>query len=306
MATDGNKSIEKILKKLADSIAQLTKKKEQLTTKVPGLTLYRQNGLTGAASGMYEPSICLVVQGSKGVFLGENLYIYDTTNYLITAVDLPTISQVTSANTGKPYLELRLALNQQEISRMIEENSSLLPKTKRSNKGMTTGKVSLPLLNAFKRLVDLLKEEKDIPVLFPIIQQEIIYRLLTGDQGELLRQTGLEGSPSNYIAEAIEWLKNNFELPLNVKTMAFRASMSVSNFHQHFRAMTALSPLQYQKRLRLEEARRLMLTENMNAVTAASTVGYESPSQFNREYSRMFGAPPLQDITKLRKSSAKK
>jgi transcriptional regulator GlxA family with amidase domain len=153
-------------------------------------------------------------------------------------------------------------------------------------------------------LVDLLADQQDIPILAPIIQREIIYRLLVGDQGGRLRLIASTGSQSNQIARAIDWLKGNFTEPLSIDDLAAKSSMSTSTFHHHFRSMTALSPLQFQKQLRLQEARRLMLTERMDAANAAFQVGYESPSQFSREYNRQFGAPPLRDITKLRQMSA--
>ena len=158
----------------------------------------------------------------------------------------------------------------------------------------------MPLLIAFQRLIDLLAEPKDIPILAPIIQREILYRLLVGDQGARLRQIASAGSQSHQIAQAIDWLKRHYTLPLRIEDLAAHVHMSPSTFHHHFRALTAMSPLQYQKWLRLNEARRLMLMERLDAATAAFQVGYESPSQFSREYRRMFGAPPLRDITSLR------
>ena len=168
---------------------------------------------------------------------------------------------------------------------------------------MAIGEITLPLLVAFQRLVDLLAEQKDIPILAPLIQREIIYRLLVGDQGARLRQIASTGSQGNQIAQAVDWLKGNFAQPLRIDDLAKQVNMSTSTLHHHFRALTAMSPLQYQKWLRLNEARRLMLTENQDASTAAFQVGYESPSQFTREYGRLFGMPPLRDITNLRQVS---
>jgi transcriptional regulator GlxA family with amidase domain len=159
------------------------------------------------------------------------------------------------------------------------------------------------LVNAFQRLVDLLDEEQDIPILAPVIQREIFYRLLVGDQGARFRQLAAMGTKSQQVARAISWLKENYSQPLRVDELAEIASMGTSTFHHHFRSMTALSPLQYQKQLRLQEARKLMLTDLIDAATAAFQVGYESPSQFNREYSRQFGAPPVRDITNLRQQA---
>ena len=165
---------------------------------------------------------------------------------------------------------------------------------------MAIGEVTLPLLTALHRLIDLLAEPKDIPILAPIIQREIVYRLLVSDQGARLRHMALAGSQSHQLAQAIDWLKSHFTQPLRIENLAMQVNMSASTFHHHFRALTAMSPLQYQKWLRLNEARRLMLIERLDATTAAFQVGYESPSQFSREYNRSFGAPPLRDITNLR------
>jgi transcriptional regulator GlxA family with amidase domain len=165
---------------------------------------------------------------------------------------------------------------------------------------MALGHVTVPLAKAFQRLIDLLESPQDIPILAPMIQREILYRLLVGDQGARLRQVASAGNQSNQVSRAVDWLKKNFAQPLRVEDLAAQASMSTSTFHHHFRALTAKSPLQYQKWLRLSEARRLMLVDNMDAATASFEVGYESPSQFSREYSRLFGNSPLKDITALR------
>ena len=253
---------------------------------------------------MYEPSICLVAQGAKRVLLGNDTFVYDAHHYLITSVHLPTIVQIIDASREKPYLGLRLKLDQREISQLMVDSNLPPPREQQSSRGMATGEVTLPLLTAFQRLIDLLAEQKDIPILAPIIQREIIYRLLVGDQGARLRQIASTGSQSHQIGLAIDWLKANFTRPLRIDDLAAQVRMSSSTFHHHFRSMTALSPLQFQKQLRLREARRLMLSEHMDAATAAFQVGYESPSQFCREYNRLFGAPPLRDITNLRQVTA--
>lgn len=290
-------------KTLGESIARLTRNEELFTTAIPGLALFRREAPTEPVSGMYEPSVCLVTQGSKRVMLGEETYIYDANHYLITSVQLPTIVQVTEASPEKPYLGLRLLLDMKEVSKMLVDSDLPTPREQQSSRGMATSEITLPLLAAFQRLVDLLDEEQDIPILAPVIQREIIYRLLVGDQGARLRQIASAGSQSQQIARVIEWLKNNYSQPLKIEELAARARMSSSSFHSHFRSMTALSPLQFQKHLRLHEARRLMLAEQLDAASAAFEVGYESPSQFSREYNRLFGAPPLRDITKLRQAA---
>lgn len=292
------------LEALRETIARWTEKGEQHVNAVPGLSLFRREEPTAPISGMYEPSICMVAQGAKHVLLGEESFVYDADRYLITSVHLPTVVQITEASPERPYLGLKLKLDLREISQLMVDSSLPQPRPQQSSRGMATGEVTLPLLTAFHRLIDLLAEPQDIPILAPIIQREIIYRLLVGDQGERLRQIASAGSQSHQIARAIEWLKGNFTQALSIEELAAQASMSSSTFHHHFRSMTALSPLQYQKQLRLQEARRLMLAERMDAANAAFQVGYESPSQFSREYNRMFGAPPLRDIAKLRQMSS--
>ncbi|MFH1028040.1 MAG: AraC family transcriptional regulator [Pseudomonadota bacterium] len=295
-------AMEVVIEALGRGLALLTDKGELYATGIPGLSLFRRNEPTGPTSGMYEPSICLAVQGAKRVLLGDDTYEYDAHSYLITSVHLPTIVQIIDASPEKPYLGLRLKLDQREMSQLMADSNLPPPRAQQPSRGMATGEVTLSLLTAFQRLIELLAEPRDIPILAPIIQREIIYRLLVGDQGARLRQIASAGSQSHQIARTIDWLKVNFTQPLRIGDHAAQANMSSSTLHHHFRTLTAMSPLQYQKTLRLNEARRLMLTERLDAATAAFQVGYESPSQFSREYSRFFWAPPLRDIVKLRQA----
>ncbi len=295
--------METALEALAASIARWTDKGELHTTAVPGLALFRREEPTEPVGGMYEPSICLVAQGAKRVLLGEDTYVYDPHHYLITSVHLPTVVQIIEASREKPYLGLRLTLDLREVSQLMADSHLPPPRTQQSSRGMATGEVTSPLLTAFQRLIELLAEQQDIPILAPIIQREIIYRLLVGDQGARLRQIASAGSQGHQIARVIDWLKSHYTSPLRIDDLARQANMSASTFHHHFRALTAMSPLQFQKVLRLNEARRLMLIEPLDATTAAFQVGYESTSQFSREYSRLFGAPPLRDITNLRQTA---
>ena len=237
------------------------------------------------------------------MLLGDDTYVLDVHHFLITSVDLPTVVQIIKASQEKPYLGLILKLDRREISQLMVDSNLPPPRAQQSSRGMAIGEVTLPLLTAFQRLIDLLAEPKDIPILAPIIQREIVYRLLVGDQGARLRQMASAGSQSQQIARAIDWLKSNFTQSLRIEDLATQVNMSTSTFHHHFRVLTAMSPLQYQKWLRLNEARRLMLIERLDAATAAFQVGYESPSQFSREYSRLYGAPPLRNITNLRRSA---
>jgi AraC-like DNA-binding protein len=299
-----NNNMGTALEALGKGIARWTDKGDQLVTAIPGLSLFQRNEPTQPESRMYEPRICLIAQGAKRVLLGDDTYVYGERHFLITSVNLPTVVQITKASREKPCLGLILKLDQREISQLMVDSNLPLSRPQQSSRGMATGEVTLPLLTAFQRLVDLLAEPKDIPILAPIIQREIFYRLLVGDQGARLRQIASAGSQSQQIARAIDWLKDNFTRPLRIDDLATQVNMSTSTFHHHFRTLTAMSPLQYQKWLRLNEARRLMLIENQDAATVAFQVGYESPSQFSREYGRLFGAPPLRDIISLRQMTA--
>ncbi len=290
----------KALRKSIARFANISDCKECVTTAIPGLSLWLYDEVSDPESGLYEPSVCITVQGAIRLLQGDDSYVYDARHFLITSVDLPTVGQVIEASREKPCLGLLLKLDLKEVSQFMADSKLPPPRPLQSSRGMATGKITLPLLTAFQRLIDLLDEPKDIPILAPIIQREILYRLLVGEQGARLRQIAASGSQSNQIARAIDWLKGNFMRPLRIDDFAARVNMSTSTFRHHFRQVTAMSPLQYQKWLRLSEARRLMLTEQLDATTAAFQVGYESPSQFSREYSRLFGAPPLRDITNLR------
>ncbi|MBA4372328.1 MAG: AraC family transcriptional regulator [Thermodesulfovibrio sp.] len=295
-----NNTLQVAIEALAKSIARWSEKGDQFETAIPGLAFWRREEPTRPISGMYEPCICLNAQGAKRVVLGDDALVYDAHHFLITSVDLPTVWQIIEASREKPCIGLVLKLDQREISQLMVDSNLPPPCPQQSSRGMATGEVTLPLLTAFGRLIDLLAEPKNIPILAPVIKREIFYRLLVSDQGTRLRQMASTGSQSQQISRAIQWLKNNYTQPLHIDALARQVNMSRSTFHHHFRAVTAMSPLQYQKWLRLNEARRLMLTEKQDAAAAAFQVGYESPSQFSREYSRMFGNSPLRDIMRLR------
>jgi AraC-like DNA-binding protein len=295
-----NRELETARDALGKSIARWTDKSDRVVTAIPGLILARRQEPSEPLSILYEPRVCIIAQGAKRVMLGDDSYVYDAHHFLLTSVDLPTFVQVIKASPEKPYLGLVLNIDQREISQLMVDSNLPPPRPQQTSRGMATGEVTLPLLAAFQRLIDLLDEPNDIPILAPIIQREIFYRLLVGDQGARLRQIASVGSQSQQIARAINWLKDNFTKPLRIDDLAALVNMSTSTFHHHFRQVTAMSPLQYQKWLRLNEARRLMLAKDQDATTAAFEVGYESPSQFSREYSRLFGAPPQRDITSLR------
>ncbi|KAB8168049.1 helix-turn-helix domain-containing protein [Lysobacter maris] len=288
---------------LGSRIARWTSGLNRLDTTIPGLTFHRWETPTEPTSYMLPSSICLIGQGRKRLFLGKETYIYDANRFLITAVDLPVVSQILEASADAPYLGLTLELDLRLIAQLMVSGDMPPSRTPKAQLGIAVSEVPPSLLDAFNRLIDLMEQPDDIAALAPLIKQEIFYRLLTGTQGPLLRRIGTVGNHGYQVSRAIDWLKSNFSKPMKVEDLANRAGLSLSAFHTHFRAITALSPLQFQKRMRLNEARRLMLTEHMDASGAAFKVGYESPSQFSREYSRYFGAPPTRDIKNLAETS---
>ncbi|EIZ1337893.1 AraC family transcriptional regulator [Vibrio parahaemolyticus] len=275
--------------KLAKLIDRWTGNANQYDTPISGLRFSRWTTPTPPTSYTHNPSICLIAQGRKRVLLGEESFIYDANHFLISSVDLPIIANIIEASEEQPYLGLIMELDLTEISQLIVDSELAFTQAKEAQKGIAVGELSESLLDAFVRLAELLDEGQNIKILAPIIKREIFYRLLMSEQGTRLHQIVTAGSHSHQIAKAIDWLKNNFVKPLSVGDLASFTGMSKSSFYTHFRSMTSMTPLQFQKKLRLSEARRLMLTENLDAMAATFKVGYESPSQFSREYSRLFG-----------------
>ncbi|HCG5922745.1 TPA: AraC family transcriptional regulator [Vibrio parahaemolyticus] len=288
--------------KLAKLIDRWTGDANQYDTPISGLRFSRWTTPTPPTSYTHNPSICLIAQGRKRVLLGEESFIYDANHFLISSVDLPIIANIIEASEEQPYLGLIMELDLTEISQLIVDSELAFTQSKEAQKGIAVGELSESLLDAFVRLAELLDEGQNIKILAPIIKRETFYRLLMSEQGTRLHQIVTAGSHSHQIAKAIDWLKNNFVKPLSVGDLASHTGMSKSSFYTHFRSMTSMTPLQFQKKLRLSEARRLMLTENLDAMAATFKVGYESPSQFSREYRRLFGAPPSKDIKSLREN----
>lgn len=284
---------------LAHSIERITEGDQELETPVPHLRLFRREAVTQPCACMIEPSVVLVVQGTKQVLVGNKAYPYDIDRFLLTSLDLPATSQVVAASPREPCLGLVLKLDLQLIAELMAQGAVRPPPQRPAERGLSLGSVSSPLLEAFVRLVKLIDEPHAIPVLSPLIQREIHFRLLLSDQGDRLWQIATTDSQGQRVAKAIEWLKLHFAQPLRVTELASRVQMSPSSLHHHFKQWTTMSPLQYQKCLRLNEARRLMLHEHLDAASAAFRVGYESPSQFSREYSRQFGLPPRRDVDTL-------
>lgn len=274
------------------------------TTAIPALTLHRRAAPTEPLHCIYHLGLGVVAQGGKQVILGSESLSYMPGQSMLTTIDLPVVSHVTHATPREPFLGMMLRLDARAILQLAAEMNA--PRRQRDAVYRTVSIETLgaDLLDALLRLVKLLEQPDLVPHLAPLIQQEITVRLLIGPHGPHLRHIVTVGSPSQQIATAVAWLKQNFVEAFRVDDLADRAHMSPSTFRQHFRSITGVSPLQYQKQLRLQEARQLMLNENHDAGSAAGQVGYESPSQFSREYSRLFGAPPQRDVSRMRLAQA--
>jgi len=266
------------------------------TTAVPGLTLYRRTAPTPCYLVTYEPSLNVFVQGRKRITLGGTTYLCDESTFLLSSVDVPVVSQIVAASEDVPLLSLLLKLDMAVVREILSQEEFHALEGSSQARGIAIGKTTVDLLKPCSRLLDLLDTPRDIPFLSNLIQREILYRLLRGPQGDRLRAIATLGDQSHRTAKAIAWLRANYAEPLRVEELAAVARMGMSTLHHHFRALTAMSPLQYQKQLRLVAARERMLIEGLDAAGAAFEVGYESASQFNREYKRFFGQPPMRDI----------
>ncbi|MFM2477065.1 AraC family transcriptional regulator N-terminal domain-containing protein [Celerinatantimonas sp. MCCC 1A17872] len=284
------------LRQLAKCISDCAGVQNQVDLPIEGMLISRWEHLTNPASYTLNASICLIAQGQKQVILGEQNYNYDPQKFLVSSVDLPVMAHITRASTQEPFLGVVMQLDLQEIAQLITESKMSFAQSAQAQPGIGIGELSEPLLNAFVRLFELLDEPEHIDILAPVIKREIFYRLLMTNQGQRLYQLTVANSHSQQVAKAIDWLKSNYTQPLSIGELSDYVGMSKSAFHQHFRLVTAMTPLQFQKKLRLNEARRLMLIENLGASEATFKVGYESPSQFSREYSRLFGRSPVKDI----------
>jgi AraC-like DNA-binding protein len=262
---------------------------------VEGLTLIRVDASKPVSGKLvYKPMICVIVQGSKTITFGDSRLRYGPENYLLSAVDLPVTGLVRNSNPTQPYLSLNLALDQQVLSEILATLS--IPKaTAKPSCGLSVGTLDDSLLDCFVRLTRLLDTPQYIPLIAPLIKREILCRLLLSDHRSLLQQSAVLGNASAPITQVIHWIRSHYEKHFSVVDLASMAGMSSPSLHRHFRAVTSMSPLQYQKQVRLQEARRLLFAEGRDAATVAFRVGYASPSQFSREYHRAFGNPPRQD-----------
>lgn len=270
-------------------------------TPIPRLRLIRASQAPDPMQTVYEPALCLLAQGRKRVLLGDDVTLYDDAHHLVVSQEVPVTGQVVGATPQAPYLCVYLTLEPREIAAlMLDIGRPPMPAGTPSARGLYTAETGSTLLDAALRLVRLLDTPQDIAALAPLVQREILYRLLSAPEGWRLAQIATPDSHGQRISRAIAWLRDRYREPLKIDDMARAVHMSSSSLHHHFKAVTAMSPLQYQKQLRLQEARRLLLAEAMDAATAGHHVGYESASQFSREYARFFGAPPARDIRRLR------
>lgn len=267
-------------------------------TALPRVALIRTSKPTEPLHVIHQPALCIVARGRKQVMLGERIYDYDHSEYLVASVDVPIVGQVTEA----PYACFRLDLDTVLLSAMLLEIGSMDDGagSEAPGPGIALGATTPELLDAVIRLLRLLSTPRDIATLGPLVEREILYRLLLGDRSQKLRQIAMADSRLQRVNRAIGWIRKNFTAPFSIEAVTAAAGMSASSLHQHFKAITAMSPLQYQKQIRLQEARRLILAHDMDAATAGHMVGYDSPSQFSREYSRLFGAPPVRDVARLK------
>lgn len=292
------------IQKLAGLIAQHTKSDGVHATSIPRLFLIRSSHPTDPIHAVHEPAVCFVAQGRKQVMAGPSVYDYDSAKYLVVSVDVPIIGQIVEASADAPYLCLRLDLDPASIGALMLETKLSLSQDEQPASALSLSDMTPQLLDAVLRLLLLLGAPKDIPILAPLAEREILYRLLFGDQTGKVRQIAMAEGKLQQVNRAISWIKSNFRQSFGIEALAAEARMSPSTFYEHFKTVTSMSPLQYQKQLRLQEARRLILSQSLDAATAGFRVGYESPSQFNREYKRTFGAPPARDIAKLRATPA--
>ncbi len=285
---------------LAKLIARHIPRTGMMGTSVPRLTLFRADQPTVPLPAVYTTSLCLIAQGSKRVSLGEQSLIYDASHYLLVSVDLPLVGHVTQADPDAPYLCCKIDIDPAALADVVLAEGGKAPRGELP--ALAVHRSDDDLIDAACRLMRLLDQTDSIPVLAPLIEREILYRLLSGPHGSALRSMAIAGGHLHQVSRAIAKIRTGFDRPLRIGDIAAAAGMSPSSLHEHFKAVTRMTPLAYQKQLRLQEARRLMLSGGTTAGSAGFAVGYESPSQFNREYARLFGAPPRRDIERLQVS----
>lgn len=293
------KRIEANRTELVERIARATLERNEVEP-FAGVRLFRASAPTELTPNLSDPALAVIAQGSKELYLGEDYYRYDPYHYCLSTVGLPVVSHVIEASPERPYLTLRLSLDPALVGAVMVESGHVSPPGAVSARALNVSRLDAGLLDAVVRLARLVDTPSEAPFITPLITREIIYRLLQGNQGDRLRYLAVQNGHVHRIAGAIQHIQQGFDQPLRIEDMAQELGMSVSSFHHHFKAVTALTPLQFQKRLRLQEARRLMLSEDIDAASAGFQVGYDDASHFNREYKRLFGSPPLRDVERLR------
>ena len=289
---------------LAQRMKGLTEDRHETLTAIPQLALYRNAETTACYRASYEPSLSIFVQGKKRILLGETEYLCDSSSFLVSSIDVPAQSQIIDASEKLPLLVLFLRFDMPVVREILTRDDLPEPKVTTHRQGLSVGETTIEMLDVCHRLLDLLKTPEDISFLSPLLQREMIYRLLKTPQAARLRAIATGGDLSQRTTRAIAWLRANYSKPLHLEELAETARMGVSTLHHQFRALTSMSPLQYQKMIRLQTARDRMLMDGLDATTAAYEVGYESISQFSREYSRCFGQPPIRDIRALKSSGS--
>lgn len=292
-----------VLGALARAVGRFAPNDGDHATAIPQLSLHRRSAATEPLHCIYGFGVGITVSGRKRVALGEEVFDYAAGQSLLTTAELPVVTHVTQASPTQPFLGLMLRLDPRAIVQAAAEMALPQPTKDYSYRAMSLGDLDATLLGTVMRLVELLDEPRLIPQIAPLLQQEILVRLLAGRHGPQLQRLVAVGSPSQQVAQSMAWLKMNFTRPVLADELAASAHMSPSTFRQHFRAVAGMSPMQYLKQLRLQEARQLMLNQGIDAGTAGVRVGYESASQFSREYARLFGAPPLRDIRRMRETT---
>lgn len=299
--TDEFAQVRVLRTRLAAQIERLASGDGVFETAIPKLWLGRISQVQQPVHTVYEPALCVIAQGSKRVLLGEEVYVYDTSRYLVFAQNLPVVGYVLDARADRPHLALRLDIDAKQIAELaLELHIGSKPTGKAPQRGIYTEPLTEQLLEPLIRLTCLLEHPEDIPVLAPLVLREIMYRLLTSPEGWRLIQLAMVDSNSKRVAHVIKMLRERYRETVRMEELAREVHLSTSALHHQFKAITAMSPLQYQKQLRLQEARRILLAENVDVATAGHRVGYDSQSQFNREYSRFFGEPPARNVKRLR------
>jgi len=285
-------------KELAELVNKFAQKDGDYSTNIPPLHLIRDSHALVPICRIQKPSLCIVVQGEKVIMLGNESYIYGVSDYLAVSLDVPITGQAVKPSPESPFLSIRLDLSAGEIFQVMKENQLMPNKTSSYPKSLFVGTLSLPLLDVMVRLLRLLETPRDVAAVAPLTIKEIIYRLLSEKEGDVFKQIATSGSHYAIIAEVVERIKKDFNKPLRIDELAHHANMSASSLYRYFKQVTAMTPVQYQKQIRLQEGRRLLITESTNVADTAFRVGYESPSQFSREYTRLFGFSPTNDILK--------